>query len=156
MAGPRWGWRSPTPISHPPRLLTPILTVDGSITGPSNTITLTTDPRYRHKGIFAAGVRLNNTSNNGDAIVIKDNHVRIEWHRGGLGQRQPISISAQDSSDNKIVIRHNLMHDTENSSTAYACRDRPVSLYEPRPRRQLLLPVQRGGAQARLRERTGR
>ena len=87
------------------------LVIDGSITGPTNTITLTTDLRYRHKGILNGGVRLNNSGNNGDAIEIKDDHVTVEWIEVGWGNIDGISVGSPTSTDNKIVLRSNLFHD---------------------------------------------
>ena len=91
-----------------------ILTIQGSTTDSSHTITLTADPGNRHLGIAGAGVVLDNTANTTTAIRIQDNFVTLEWLElmgGGSGTGvHGIDFVPSSATGNAYVCRNNLIH----------------------------------------------
>jgi hypothetical protein len=81
--------RSEVGIAYKDSVFPPIgnvnVTIDGSTTDATHTITLTADPGNRHYGIAGAGVILDGGAATDSAVLILDDFVTVEWLeiRGG-------------------------------------------------------------------------
>ncbi len=93
----------------------PIVTIDGTTTDPSHSITLTADGTNRHYGVPGAGVVLDNNVNSSTAaVLVLDDHVTIEWLEilAPGGSAMGIDVGGQLASDNLVRLRNLVVHDT--------------------------------------------
>jgi len=96
---------------------TVLLSINGSTTDATHTITLTADGPNRHYGIPGSGVRfqLTNDSTSGDAIEVRDRWVTVEWIEL-LGASGPFTVGADaiEVTDTAraggVTLRYNLIH----------------------------------------------
>lgn len=94
---------------------TAILTIDGTTTDPSHTITLTADGSNRHYGVPGGGVTLDNSGNNSvAAILVLDDHVTLEWLEvlAPTAPSMGIDVGGQLATDNLVRLRWLIVHDT--------------------------------------------
>ena len=86
--------------------------IDGSITDPAHTITLTADPGNRHNGVAGAGVVIDNGSNTSVAVRIRDDHVTLEWLEieGGSGAAADAIETDNQAPANQLTLRSLLLH----------------------------------------------
>ncbi len=92
----------------------PILAIDGTVTGPDHSIALTADGVNRHYGLAGAGVVLDNETNaSSGAIFVFDDHVTVEWLeiRNGGGTADGIVLGSPLTSDSFFRLHFNLIHD---------------------------------------------
>ena len=92
----------------------PILAIDGAVTDPDHSITLTADGVNRHYGLAGAGVVLDNETNaSSGAVFVFDDHVTLEWLeiRNGGGTADGIVLGSPMASDNFFRLHFNLIHD---------------------------------------------
>ena len=91
----------------------PNVTIDGSTTDATHTITLTADPGNRHYGIAGAGVILDGGAATDSAVLILDDFVTVEWLeiRGGGSGFDGVewqSIGAVNKGVARYLLIHNL------------------------------------------------
>jgi photosystem II stability/assembly factor-like uncharacterized protein/outer membrane protein assembly factor BamB len=100
------------------------VTIDGSITDDSHTITLTADGQNRHQGIAGTGVVVDNSGGSGSAVQLRDDFVTVEWIeiRGGGAGIDGIRVSNL-GLPNQVVLRSLLIHDTAGDGVEFADPD---------------------------------
>ena len=92
----------------------PLLSIDGSITDPTRSITLTADGVNRHYGLPGTGVVLDDELDAGNGTVfLFDDHVSVEWMeiKGGSGATAHGVVVGSPGANNQFTVRYNLIHD---------------------------------------------
>ena len=92
----------------------PVLSIDGSTTDSTHTITLTADGINRHHGMPGTGVVLDNQVNaSNGAVFLFDDHVTVEWLevKGGSGATAHGIVVGSPPAANQFNVRYNLVHD---------------------------------------------
>jgi hypothetical protein len=94
--------------------LTGGLTIEGSVTDPVHSLTLTVAPGHRHQGRAGTGAVIDNGWSNSPAVEIKDDYVTVEWLeiKGNTGaSAHGIDLAGGFAPANLSTIRYNLVHD---------------------------------------------
>ena len=86
------------------------VTISGSTTDATHTITLTADGVNRHYGIVGDGVVVNGAGL--AAILVQDEFVTLEWLEITGGTEEGLEFESL-SAPNKIVVRNMLVHDVQ-------------------------------------------
>ncbi len=86
------------------------VTISGSTTDATHTITLTADGANRHYGIVGGGVVVNGGGL--AAILVEDDFVTLEWLEVTGGTEEGLEFQNLSAS-NKIVVRNMLIHDVQ-------------------------------------------
>ena len=97
--------------------------INSYTTDPTHTITLTvagdlqvaSGVGQHHDGTAGSGVRIDNSGGSGDAVVIGDDYVTVEWleiDNGFLGAADGVQISTAGVNQ-LTILRNNLIHDIE-------------------------------------------
>ena len=105
--------------------------IDGSITDPVHSITLTADGPNRHYGIPGRGVVFDNTFNLVDAIGVRDDFVTVEWLEifgGGDPNADGIHVRNQ-AIFNYVVVRNLLVHDMPRAGITTNDADAVTDIY---------------------------
>jgi hypothetical protein len=92
--------------------LTGSVTIDGSTTDATHTITLTADGVNRHNGSAGTGVVVN-AQGAANEVLVRDANVTIEWleFRGMRNATSNAAIRVLDPGPTNIVLQNLLIHD---------------------------------------------
>jgi hypothetical protein len=99
-----------------------LLTIDGSTTDASHTITLTADGVNRHYGVSGAGVVLDNGANTATAVRVQDQFATLEWmeiRNGGSTGAHCVDY-VPSSNTNHGLIRNNIVRNCSGQSIRLA------------------------------------
>ncbi len=97
------------------------LTIDGSVTDATHTITLTADGVNRHYGLPGQGVLINNGASVLPAVMVFDDFVTVEWMEitGGGGSADGIRTNSLSAGAGSLVtLRNNLIHNVTGDGIA--------------------------------------
>ena len=87
------------------------VTISGSTTDATHTITLTADPGNRHLGVAGAGVVVDNVATAVAVVLVDDDYVTVEWLELKRGLDEGIEFQNLTAVNNKGVARNLIVHD---------------------------------------------
>jgi len=117
--------RSEVGVAYNDSFLAGDIVINGSITDPTHTITLTADGPNRHQGVAGSGAFIYNFSGTSHAIVVQDEFVTVEWldiHASSTPGTDGIRVTGV-SLPNRVVLRNLIIRESSSDGIELADPD---------------------------------
>ncbi len=105
------------------------VTISGSVTDATHTITLTADPGNRHLGVAGGGAIVDGAATSLAMVLVNDEFVNVEWLELKGGLDEGIEFQNLDPGANGSLVRNLLVHNTTKDAILIDDADANVDVY---------------------------